>query len=448
MDNSPPRTALYIRVSTEEQAVHGLSLEAQQAALTKWATEHQCKIVGVYVDGGKTARKALNHRTELLRLLSDVEADKIDLIIFTKLDRWFRNIKDYYKVQEVLEKHHTDWKTIFENYDTTTANGRLYINIMLSLAQDEADRTSERIKAVFENKIKNGGYITRSVPIGYKVENSKVLVDKDTAEIAVDMFENYRTYNSYYGTRRYLTDKYGRYIDIASIKRALKNRLYIGEYKGIKDFCEPLIEPQVFEEVQKIIETRNIKRPPSDYDYIFTGMIVCGDCGRRLSGTTTKQKRKGGGYYEHHGYRCNSFYSTGNCRMNSSIGEKKIEKYLLENVASELEKYILSVESKQKRRKPKVDKTAIKHKMERLKDLYVNDLIDLDEYKADYAALQEKLAIEEPPPNLQPLKDFLSSDFKENYYKLDNIHRRILWRGIISKLVIGLDKKITIYFTN
>ena len=144
------RVFLYIRVSTEEQAVHGLSIEAQTAALEAWAQTNGHKVAGVYTDAGISARKPASNRPALQRLLVDVQAGKGELIVFTKLDRWFRNIAEYYKVQEILERNHVDWRTIQEDYDTSTAAGRLKINIMLSVAQDEADRTSERIKAVME----------------------------------------------------------------------------------------------------------------------------------------------------------------------------------------------------------------------------------------------------------------------------------------------------------
>ena len=146
------RVFAYVRVSTEEQAIHGLSIEAQTAALEIWAKENGHRIVSVYTDAGISARKPASKRPALQELLADAQDGKGDLIIFTKLDRWFRNIAEYYKVQEVLEKYHVDWRTIHEDYDTTTASGRLKINIMLSVAQDEADRTSERIKAVNEMK--------------------------------------------------------------------------------------------------------------------------------------------------------------------------------------------------------------------------------------------------------------------------------------------------------
>ncbi len=179
------RCAIYCRVSTEEQAVHGLSIDAQKNELTEYAKKNNYDIVGYYIDEGKTARKSLKSRTELLRMLEDVKANKIDLIIFTKLDRWFRNVRDYYKVQEILEDYKVDWKTIRENYDTSTANGRLSINIMLSIAQDEADRTSERIKAVFDNKVRKGIKPTSSCPIGYKYVDKKVVIDEDKKDIAI-----------------------------------------------------------------------------------------------------------------------------------------------------------------------------------------------------------------------------------------------------------------------
>ena len=130
------KAALYIRVSTSEQALHGLSVDAQKAALTEYANRHNMHIVGIYCDEGITARKRLDKRAAFQSLIADVQQNKIDLILVTKLDRWFRNIKDYYTTQEILEKHGCNWRTIFENYDTSTASGRLHINIMLSVNQD------------------------------------------------------------------------------------------------------------------------------------------------------------------------------------------------------------------------------------------------------------------------------------------------------------------------
>ena len=123
------RCAIYDRVSTELQAECGRSLETQRSDLDRYAREHGYIIVDHYADEGITARKKMQNRKDFLRLLSDVKKDKIDLILVTKLDRWFRNIRDYYATQEILEAHHCNWKTIYEDYDSSTADGQLKINV-------------------------------------------------------------------------------------------------------------------------------------------------------------------------------------------------------------------------------------------------------------------------------------------------------------------------------
>ena len=183
------RIALYARVSTEEQAIHGLSIEAQSEALEEWAKQEHANVVGTYIDAGISARKPASKRPSMQRLLADIERGKIDMVVFTKLDRWFRNIAEYYKVQEILERHGVNWRTIHEDYDTSTASGRFKVNIMLAVAQDEADRTSERIKAVFDSKRKRGEVVSGSVPPGVKIENKKHVVDPDVAPMVQDIFQ-------------------------------------------------------------------------------------------------------------------------------------------------------------------------------------------------------------------------------------------------------------------
>ena len=139
------RVALYIRVSGEEQKIKGLSLEAQQERLEEYARERGWVIVGTYIDAAKTARKNIHKRTEFQRMIQSVKHNEVDILLFCRLDRWFRSVGDYYKVMEILQSHNCDWKTTDEEYDTTTANGRLYINVKLSIAQNEADIDGERI---------------------------------------------------------------------------------------------------------------------------------------------------------------------------------------------------------------------------------------------------------------------------------------------------------------
>ena len=134
--NQITRVALYPRVSTEEQVLHGYSLDTQETELVKYANEKGYKIVGIYRDEGFSARKPVLKRKVMQELLKDVEAGKIDMIIFTKLDRWFRSVGEYHKVQAVLDKNRVVWRTILEDYQTETADGRLKVNIMLSVAEN------------------------------------------------------------------------------------------------------------------------------------------------------------------------------------------------------------------------------------------------------------------------------------------------------------------------
>ena len=174
---------------------HGYSLQSQRERLIEYCKQKGYQVVEIYVDEGKSARSKLKNRTELLRLIEDAKLKKFDRIVFWRLDRWFRNIADYYKVQEILDNNKIDWECSDEEYSTTTSNGRLHLNIKLSIAQNESDQTSDRIKFNFDNMVKNGRAITgnQGVPLGYMVageeKNKKVVKNPETEPIAIDMLE-------------------------------------------------------------------------------------------------------------------------------------------------------------------------------------------------------------------------------------------------------------------
>ena len=221
------RAALYIRVSTEEQVREGYSLDAQKAHLMEYAKKHEYSVVGLYADEGISARKTYKKRKAFMQLLSDVEAGKIDIILFIKLDRWFRSVADYYKVQEILDAHKVGWRATMEQYDTTTAGGRLYVNIRLAVAQDEADRTSERIKFVFDRKVAENQIISGRLPIGYKIENNKLVIDEEGAAIVRRVFDLYLTLRSKRATAFQISKETGQIITWDVITRMLSNKRYI-----------------------------------------------------------------------------------------------------------------------------------------------------------------------------------------------------------------------------
>jgi len=281
------RVALYIRVSRQEQAIKGLSLEAQQEDLEEYARSKGWIIQGVYVDAAKTARKRLGKRENFLRMLEAVKRGEVNMILFTRLDRWFRSVADYYKVMEVLEAHNCGWLTTQEQYDTTTAGGRLYINLRLSIAQNEADLCAERIGVVLDSKIKHGTVPCGKVPFGYRIgEGKRLEVVPENAAVIVDAFEHYRANVSACATAKYIRETYG--INWAPLHygRILRNRLYTGHYERNgrvnANFCPAIVPQELFEEVQKLLPA-NAKYAPSGRVYLFTSLLICGECNRRLA---------------------------------------------------------------------------------------------------------------------------------------------------------------------
>lgn len=448
------RVALYIRVSTAEQVVNGLSLEAQKEALVQHAEERGYNIVDIYADEGITARKNIKNRKELQRLLEDVKKDKIDVILVTKLDRWFRNIKDYYTVQEILEAHNCNWRTIFEDYDTSTASGRLHINIMLSVNQDECDRTSERIKAVFEHKRENKEVCSGSVPFGYYIDDNKHLaINEEEAKIVQDIYNYYEMHNNIAQTRKYISDKYG-FITYSATRRRLTHEAYMGTVNGIKDFCPAIISAKQYKNVQRLIGmNKKAYKPKAPVEeYIFSGMLRCKLCGSVLN---SNRMLKNGVPYKL--YRCQKFKREKSCSNQYAIPEKGIlEKYLLEHIREELKNYKISFEVKKAEKNTsqlKNDLVKCRNRLEKLKDLYLDDLIDKDAYRAEYARLNANVAkleneiSENYDIDLKMIENILESDFESIYHTLQPNKKRYIWQSIIDYIEIGTNRNdITIHF--
>lgn len=435
------RVALYIRVSTEEQALHGDSIEAQKQALIEYAQKNQYKIIDYYIDDGFTATSL--KRPSLQRLLKDVREDKIDLIIFTKIDRWSRGVRNYYKIQDVLDNHKVNWKTIFENYDTSTAAGQLHINIMLSVAENEAAVTSERIKVVFKNKIKNKEVITGKVPKGYKIENKKLVIDKETVNIVESIFSHFEIHQSKRSTMNFIRDELGVNLSYKTISNILSNSLYKGEYRGIVNYCPAIIDKKRFDKIQTVLK-RNISTNTSNRIYLFSSLLVCSHCNHNLGGFNTKHNDK---FFFN--YRCNYNFYRKLCDNNRCISEKKIEKKIIEQFKIQLHEYIVDYEVKKKNKPKKSNKTEIENKIKKLNDLYINDFISLEEYKEKHEFYKSKIIEDECPQdefNIESYKEMLNIDFKETYMNLDREDKRAFWRSFIKEIKIDHECNVKLKF--
>ena len=235
------RGALFSRVSTDEQKKFGFSIAAQKDALEEYCKTNKIKIIDHYCDEGVSGGISYKKRPEMVRLLKDVEDGKIDIILFTRLDRWFRSVKEYYLVQEILEKNNVKWRSITEDYSTDTANGQLSITIFLAIAENERAKTAERIKSVFEHKRKNkeSFFGWASMPFGYmeeKDENGvrRLVKDPEIEPILNEFFELCVKYESISNAAKTINLKYGLTRGKHKWHELTKKEIYTGNYKGVK----------------------------------------------------------------------------------------------------------------------------------------------------------------------------------------------------------------------
>lgn len=283
------RCAIYIRVSTAEQMMHGKSLEAQREYLEAYAREHNMVVAGVYADEGKTARKELKKRKAIHALLEDVKAGKIDVIIFWRLDRWFRNLSDFYKVQDILDEYHVRWISTSEpGINMETRDGRLQLNVVLSIGQNEVDTTSERIKFVNEASIRQGKLIFGDANMGYgyksgTVDGVKCMIKDPEREEAVNAFYQYFfKHQSKTGALKYIQENYDSDFSYSSMRTLLSSEFYKGTYRGAP-YCPAYLSTEDWDRLQKISD-KNIKVNRSNRVYLFSGLIYCPNCDNLLSG--------------------------------------------------------------------------------------------------------------------------------------------------------------------
>lgn len=458
--SKPEEVALYIRVSTEEQALNGDSLRTQRDELTKYALKNGFHIFGIYEDDGFTATNL--KRPALKRLLQDVKENKINRILITKLDRLSRGVRNYYKILDTLDEHGVFWQTIFEKYDSSTANGRLHINIMLSVAENESAQTSERIRSVFKTKIENKEIISGKTPIGLKKENKKIIIDNDKKEIIEDAFKFHTETGSVYKTFRKLDIKYPELeLNYMRTYRILTNKMYIGiketKYGNIVNYCPAIIDDKIFNNTQKLIN-KNQRKPNHNNSggYIFQKLLRCSECGHVLGGKFYSKNNDTSKYY----YVCKHHCSTFNCSCSKNWNESKIEEKLLSELNNQLAKYISSYECKQKELKNNdfsKEISTIENKLVKLKDLYVRDLIRIEDYETDYKEYIQQLEqlnnknnkiIKETTStaNIENLKTFLNKDFSSLYSKLSREEKRRILISFIDYIIIDQDYNVNIFF--
>lgn len=428
------RAVIYERVSHEEQKKYGFSIKDQRDRLMKYIEENNMILVEEYVDEGYSASST--KRPDLQRMLKDTST--YDIILFTKLDRFTRNVLDANEmVLQLKNKGVSIRATEEDDIDTLTADGLFMFNLKVSLAQRELMKTSERIKSVFEWKIKNGQPISGSQPLGYmiaKVDGMKrVVKDPAREELIMDLFDHFLLHHSVSKTQRYINEKYGLNYKYNSYHRILTTGMYTGSYCGNDHYTRPYITFKKFAQVQKIL-AKNIKERKNTNTYLFSSLIICPNCEKRMTGYMARK---------HYAYRCHREHS--DCDFIGYIREDVIEGYVLNHI----DKF-----AKDKIIKAKVRKTApvskkrikeIKEEMDNLNYIYRKRRITQTDYDRDFEALEKELKSLETAhikEDTSHLNVFASGNWKKVYEKLSRENKRALLRSAIDEIHINADKTV------
>ena len=388
---------LYMRVSTEDQAREGFSLPEQKERLEAYCKFKGFVIKDYYTDAGISAKTG-NYRPEFERLKEDIKSKKINTIIALKQDRITRSIFDWEELMRFLEENDAYLDCVNDDINTTNANGKMVSRILMSVSQQEIERTSERTKVGLAGAIKQG-HIPHQAPLGYKHENKKLVIDHLTKDVVIRIFELYHKGMSYqkistlFNKEQVLGKTNWRDSSIVAI---LENEIYKGDFVHGKrtkhptyyeNVVEPIVSKEMWEECH-VQKKKNSKSYQRTLTYLFLQKLRCPKCNRILGGKAT-QKKNGNIYYYYYCY---------DCKIN--FKESLVEEYFNDFV-NELVEYDSVVNQfflpmiKQKFDEPqeelKKDINKQKDKLDRIKRAYINGVFSLEEYNDERKLVESAL---------------------------------------------------------
>jgi site-specific DNA recombinase len=452
------RAALYIRVSTDEQAKEGFSLIAQKALLERKAAEWGDTIIKHYIDDGYSA--STMKRPALQQIISDAEKKMFDVVIYWRLDRLSRRSRDFHNLIDILDRYDIGIKSATEQIDTTTAIGRFQRELSVSLAQLERETISERVQFVMEERARKGLRNGSTAPFGFDYKEDKsFIINEEQAKIVRRIFNDYinglgmKTIAHLYNREGVVSPSKKALWSAPGVKYILENVVYIGHLRWNNidksnkktnkeiisvDQHEPIIDRITFERVQVEIKRRKKGGKKFTNDFLFSAVLRCGHCGATMQGL---------GYMKPSGryrlYRCGKKVEHGGCDFHSisenaviraflealDLSDKEFEKYFDEPVGIDEERG--KIESLQK------ELETISRRKKKWQLAYANDLMTLDELREHTE--EDRIREEEINKQLesvpQKTKTYLSKEeitnalqhLRENWHKIQNVKAKKLF---------------------
>ena len=454
MDNERKIAGVYIRVSTEDQAREGFSLGEQEEKLLQLCKFKELDVYKVYKDAGISA-KDMEHRPQFQEMLKDMKEGKLNYIVAYKLDRITRSVRDLEELISVLEQYNCFLLCDRDDVNTSTANGRFFVRMLTVLSQLEIEIVSERTKFGLNGAIKSG-HIPGQRPFGYKsAEDKRMVIDNATRPYVEKIFDMYLEGKSFQQIANYFK---GNNIypkknwKDTTIQKIIDNKIYMGDYEQYKrigkqenlepivymNVVEPIISRAKWEECQRQKE-RNQRTYTRDRVYTFFQRLKCPNCSRIM-----KCKGSGGTKRKYMYYTCE------HCHIN--FNEEHVE-HLLRDFIYDLLKYDMAVKKfflpVLEDKTNNIDTTSIdkeirdlKKQRNRIKDLYIKGIVEIDDFKEDYKLIEDKLAnLENKKLELVNLETFNYSPHellaerdleKEKMIRLDTLNTvlKTKWNGM------------------
>lgn len=471
------RVAIYIRVSTQEQAEEGHSIPMQTDRLKKYCEAKGWIVANVYTDPGYSGSNI--NRPALTKMISDIGSGSIDMVLVYKLDRLSRSQKDtLYLIEDIFLKNNVDFVSMNENFDTSTPFGRAMIGILSVFAQLEREQIKERMAMGHVGRAKEGYWRGGSgAPIGYDFIDGKLVINDYEAIQIREIFDLFLKGNSIHSITdimklRY-NNRYSGWNNYGTVSKILKNTIYIGKikYKGheYEGQHEPIISNEIFDAAQLRYSefARGLtasQKSPYKGKHLLSGLLFCGNCGARYFTKCVMSKKAGTYYY----YIC---YSRDGNREMKKIDHCKNPNYREDMLNNIVIKEILCLtfnpdaidKMKQKQSKMPDDKLSvisnrisdIDKQIGKLMDLYQIDSISLADISARTGPLNnERVMLENELIELRSKDTSLltTDDAKKIVKTADKIftdgtydEQRNLIDMLISKIVV-LNNGIKIYW--
>ena len=329
---------IYVRVSTNQQARDGESLDEQQKRLENYCEMRGFNIHKIYREEGKSGKDLARPKFE--ELINDIEAGFIDTVIIKKIDRLSRSIIDFEKTYMFLESRNVRLISLQENFDNSTAIGRAISRVVLVFAQLEREQTSERTIDVLQYRASKGLWKGGTVPYGYDKKDKKLIVDEKESKVVKKIFEIYVETGSIAEVYKELKsqnvkNRKGNFFTRQAIAQLVRNVIYAGKIKHNSEIYQGIHEPIISETISDLtqgIHKKRVRKHKLYHNHRLGGLVECQCCSYGMTPHFINKYSKGK-MKRYFYYRCITTFKKdwASCSI-KQVNANKLEKFVIENL--------------------------------------------------------------------------------------------------------------------